>query len=259
VKPLPVLALVLVLVACGASTEDQVQRDGNSVVLPVVFPDGTEADLIYPAELDIAGLPVHPYSSGRLHGKSPNSLRGDVVGRDFWIERAKVHDVLVGANRGKEPRLVAEYRGADGQPVGLWDIRLDSDYLGFQFGSWAVLVYDYTDAAAMTEEERASWAASFSGRETKGGYLLLKGRAPLRLARAGEHAGPEIEFGESAEGKGLSLSPARCRQPVDRGPGHATWCVAPSMRAQAVGPERFVKALLAGLEVRDPSVTKPNR
>jgi hypothetical protein len=250
VKPLPVLALVLVLVGCGATTGDQRQA-GDGVVLPVVFTDGTEAEVVYPADLDIAGLPVHPYSSGKLNGKSPNSLRGDVVSRDFWIQRAKVHDVLVGANKGKEPRLVAEYRGANEQLVGLWDIRTEPDFLGFQFGSWAVLVYDYTDAAAMTEAERASWAASFSGRETKDGYLLLEGSGSLRLARAGEDAGPELEFGESAEGKGLALMPGKCRQRVDRGPGQATWCVSPSMRAQAVGSEGFVEALLADLRVRD--------
>ena len=246
VKVLLALTLALSLAGCGSDVGEK-----STAVLPVTFPDGTEAEVTYPEDLGLDRLPVHPYSSGTLHGKSPNSLRGDSVGRDFWIERGSVHDVLLRANRGDEPRLITAYRGADGRPVGLWDIRLDSNYLGFQFGRWAVLVYDYTDAAAMTDAERASWAANFAGRETKDGYLLLEGTGPLRLARAGEHAGPELELGISAEGKGVSLKPGTCRRELDRNAGYATWCASPSMRAQVVAPKRFVDALIAGLEVRN--------
>jgi len=122
VKVLRALAVALSLAGCGSDTSQE-----NAAVLPVTFPDGTEAQVVYPEELGLDRLPVHPYSSGTLHGKSPNSLRGDSVGRDFWIERGSVRGVLVRANKGEEPRLMAAYRGADGQPVGLWDIRLDSN------------------------------------------------------------------------------------------------------------------------------------
>jgi len=103
----------------------------------------------------------------------------------------------------------------------------------------------------MTDAERVSWAENFSGHETKDAYLLLESTGPLRLARAGEHAGPSLELGVSAEGKGIDLKPGTCRQELDRSPGYATWCISPSMRVQVVGPKGLVDTLLAGLEVRD--------
>ena len=219
-------------------------------MLPVVFPDGTEAELVYPEELDIARLGVQPYSSGELQGKSPNSLRGDAVGRDFWIFHGELADVLVEVNNGHTPRRLAEYRGADGRAVGLWEIRDDFPHLGFQFGAWAVLVYDYTDAGAMTDAERASWAASFSGHEAGDGFLLLEGSGPLRLARAGEHAGPALELGNPG-GTGFTLFPGSCRRQTDRSAGFASWCLSPLMDVHATGSDAFVGALLRELEVKD--------
>lgn len=237
----------------------RIHRQGRSVVLPVVFPDGTQASLFYPPELDIAGLGVYPYSSGELQGKSPVRGRSDVVGRDFRILHGALEDVLVVLNGGK-PRLLGEYEGAGGQTIGFWDIASDGPHLGFQFDRWAVLVYDYTDGAAMTDAERASWAASFSGRETTDGFLLLKGSGPLRLARAGDHAGPELRFGDSPE-HGLSLFPGKCAhfqnmhdavagiRRVDRSPGFASWCLSPSMAVHAGGSDAFINALLRDLEI----------
>lgn len=239
----------------------RVDREGRSVVLPLVFPDGTRASLFYPPELDIAGLGVYPYSSGELQGKSPARGRSDVVGRDFWIFHRDLEDVLVALNGGM-PRLLAEYEGADGQTIGFWDIDSDFPHLGFQFGRWAVLVYDYTDGAAMTDAERASWAATFSGRETTEGFLLLEGSGPLRLARAGDHAGPELRFGDSPE-HGLSLFPGKCAhfrnkndavtgtRRVDRSPGFASWCLSPWMAVHAGGSDAFINALLRDLEIGD--------
>jgi hypothetical protein len=228
-------------------------REGHRVALPVAFPDGTRAELVYPSELDLAELGATPYSSGYLRGKSPTPGRGDEVGRDFRIFYGDVHDVLAFVNGGASPALLAHYKGADGQTVGFWDVRLNEtpDYLAFQFGHWAVLVYDYAGAAAMTDEERASWAASFSGRETDDGFLLLEGVGRLRLARTGEHAGPELAFGSAGE---LTLFPGRCTpqpKPVQRRSGFAGWCLSESMGVHATGRDGFIAALIAHLGVRD--------
>ena len=241
-------------------------READRVVLPVTFTDGTRAELVYPPKLDIAGLGGGPYGSGRLKGESPTRGRSDVVGRDFWIFYGEVEDVVLSLNGGKMPRLLAEYRGV-GQTVGFWDFRSDhdADYLAFQFGRWVVLVYDYSadgdlPGAAMTDAERASWSASLSGRETADGFLRLEDSEPLRLARAGEHAGPQLSFGSVEPQRSLTLYPGRCRPHSDQtrlvygklvqwSRGFADWCLSTSMRIHAAGSNRFIGALIRDLQV----------
>jgi hypothetical protein len=245
-------------------------REGDRVVLPLTFPDGTSAELVYPPELEIAELGVFPYSSGRLHGKSPTPRRSDVVGRDFVIRHGDLADVLVEFNNQKEPILLARYQGANDQTVGFWDLRTNDTarYLGFQFGRWAVLVYDYVaSGAAMTDPERASWAANFTGRETADGFLLLDGSGPLRLARAREHAGPELDFYGTHPERGLGLYPGDCKPHRDQTRlvdgrfvhwtgGFANWCLSDSMRIHASGSREFVGALIRELGVRNVTVAK---
>ena len=48
------------------------RAEGDSVVLPVTFTDGTSAELVYPRRLGIAALGVAPYGSATLRGKSPS-------------------------------------------------------------------------------------------------------------------------------------------------------------------------------------------
>jgi hypothetical protein len=238
------------------------RREGDDVVVPLTFPDGTTAELVYPLNLDLAALGVFPYASGRLQGKSPIAGRGDVVGRDFWIRRGDVEELLERRNGGRRPELLAQHEGADGATVGFWDLDADGTRkLGFQFGRWAVLVYDYVGAAAMTDAERASWAASFSGRETADGFLVLEASGPLRLARAGEHAGPQLTFSATDPRRELTLYPGPCRphrdqqrvvagKRVEWSGGFADWCLSESMRIHAGGTRRFIGALIGNLAVR---------
>ncbi len=104
--PLAVVAALLVLAGCGGRAEEPVAadekaaetraagagdgkldfapatyREGDRVVLPITFPDGTRAELLYPPALEIAELGVVPYGSGTLHGESPIPGRSD-YGRD---------------------------------------------------------------------------------------------------------------------------------------------------------------------------------
>ena len=245
----------------------------DRVVLPLTFPDGTSAELVYPPELEIAEFGLSPYTSGTLHGRSTERGRGDFVGRDFMIRHGDLEEVLDRFTGSRPPRLVAEYEGVDDRTVGLWDVRSEPvehlHYLGFQFGRWAVLVYDYRGAGSMTDAERASWAASFSGRETDDGFIVLEGSGPLRLARAGRHAGPEIDIASPDWERGLSLYPGTCTPHRDQtqlvdgklvdwsglwSAGSADWCVSDSMRAHAAGSRDFVGVLIRELEVRNMAI-----
>lgn len=238
-------------------------RDGDQVVMPLAFPDGTRAELLYSAGLALERFATRPYSSGRLHGRSPAPGRGDVVGRDFFVVDDGVSGVLARMYGRRAPVLVAEYEAPGGERVGLWDLgrRTNVHYLGFQFGRWAVLVYDYKAAGAMTDEERASWVESFSGRETDGGWLVLESSGPLRLARVGEHAGPQLMFFARGTERGFSLFPGTCRphrgqdrvvagRRVSWRGGFASWCLSGSLRIHASGPRPFVASLIRDLEVR---------
>ncbi len=247
-----------------------IYREGDRVVLPITFPDGTRAELVYAPELEIAELGVFPYSSGELRRINPTPSRGKSVARDFVIRYGDLDEFIAARNEGKPPRLVAQYEGADGQPVGLWDFGWNdtAHYLGFQFGRWAVLVYDYiAEPAAMIEAERASWAASFAGRETDDGFLVLEGSNSLRLPGAGEHAGPQLTFSAAEPSRALLVFPGECRaspdqtllvdgKRVSRHGGFASWCLSDSMRIHAEGRRDFIDSLVRGLEVRDVTMSK---
>jgi len=247
------------------------RAEGDSVVLPVIFTDGTSAELIYPRRLEIAALGLAPYGSAALHGKSAVPGRDDDVARDFLILHGDVHDYLTQPNRPKPPSPIARYEAADGQSVGFWNLpHPEPSYLGFQFGRWAVLVYDYpadgeSGGAAMTDAERAAWSASFSGRETADGFLLLRGSGPLRLARAGETAGPQLSFGSVGEPPWFALYPGPCKPHRDQTqlvdgklvewtPGFADWCLSDTMRIHARGRGPVIEGLIRGLAVRDVTV-----
>jgi hypothetical protein len=278
----PLVLAVALLTACGGSTHHgrgagdlgfvpATTVESDQVVLPVTFPDGTSAELLYPPKLEIAELGVFPYTSGTLRRIEPTPARGKSVARDFVIRYGDLNELLASRNDGKPPRLVGQHDGAGGQSVGLWDFSWNdtAHYLGFQFGRWAVLVYDYiADPAAMTEAERASWAASFTGRETDDGFLVLEGSGSLRLAGVGEHAGPQLTFSVTEPSRALLLFPGECRPDrfgetllVDgkRVSWHgrfASWCLSDSMRLHAEGSREFIDSVIRGLEVRNVTISK---
>jgi hypothetical protein len=240
---------IALLAALAAATPGDrfvppVERDGARAIVPLVFTDGTRARLSYPARLRLAERGVEPYGSGTLRG-------GD--GRDFAIRYGRVADVVAGWKK------LADYEG-----IGFYDSgpgEDDVDFLVFRFGHWVVLVYDYPPefdgASPMPEADRSAWARSLRGRVTRSGFLRLRGRGRLQLARAGEHAGPQLKFGPNL---GLILTPGRCRRTAgqDRRVAgrwvawsgrYATWCVSRSMRADAYGTAVRRRALIRGLRL----------
>ena len=48
----------------------------------------------------------------------------------------------------------------------------------------------------MTDQNLASWARGLAGAQTRDGFLRLSADQPLQLAKAGEHAGPELLFSD---------------------------------------------------------------
>jgi len=235
-------------------------REDDSVVMPVTFPDGTTAELVYPPELDLSSLRVQPYSSGY----------GPGFGRDFLVYDESIGEVI-GSYEGAE--LLAEYDKGHGSTVGFWRLPPDGVYLAFQFGSWTVLVYDYAEEGAqMTDQDRALWATNFHGRDADDGFLLLEADPPLRLAQAGEQAGPELQFWSRAGGfSGVLLFAGECT-PYHEGEGgfddiemvnglavsrddeFADWCVPKASMTVHVYQDpgdTFIDDMLDGLQIRN--------
>jgi hypothetical protein len=201
---------------------------------------------------------VRPYSSGG----------GRLPARDFSIFHGRLEQVLEALGPAQK---LGWYRDGRGGTVGLWHLSPDAETneLAFVFGSWTVLVYDYTLGSAgppMTDEERGLWARSLRGRETPDGFLVLKARAPLTLPSAGDHAGPELMFGNG--GRMVLLFPGRCKAKpagsedvevvnglhVSRSSGFASWCVPEASMVVHVyegEAETFIDEVLEGLQIRN--------
>lgn len=203
-----VVALALLAVACETDSEIQprarptlsprsqleigdpqsfipgTHKERSRVVMPVSFPDGSTAEIVYSAGLDIAAMGAQPYSSGGL---------SNCCESDFFILFDSVPKTELG---GDVPLKV--YRGVDGAPVEYWrvgapghDPQIDR-WLIFRFGRWNVFIHD--TKGSMTQDQLAAWARLLRGEETGGGFLRLSAEPPLRLREAGQHAGPELLF-----------------------------------------------------------------
>ncbi|MEV0197425.1 hypothetical protein [Nonomuraea sp. NPDC050691] len=155
---------------------------GGDEVIRVVFPDGTPAEVRYPARLGLAALGSRPFQGA-------------------WVD-------------GQYRRMSAPYGGEaevsrGGRPlrnltpdVELWPRQPGSGSYGqvllFSFGDWRLAMYDRPEG--LTFEQRMAAAGHIRGRITKGGYLVLTATAPVRLARPGETVlgdpvGPQLWFG----------------------------------------------------------------
>ena len=188
------------------------RRAGDTVILPVVFPDGSTAELSAPPELDLASLGVRARTSGMLGNDA-------ATGRDLLI----FYGNAKGLTAGTAP--VACYQGADRSQV---ELRRNQDpgvrfWLLFRFGAWTVALWDGNAGRLMGHQDRALWARSLVGRETEGGWLVLRGKRPLRLGP--EHDGDvQLQLGDLSP-RAVLLWPVGCEP--RRGPdttiigGHA--------------------------------------
>jgi hypothetical protein len=221
------------------------RREGNAVVMPVVFPDGTTAELRYPPKLDLARLGVRARTSGVL-GDDPDTGRGLEV----------VYGDADGLTAGKAP--VACYRGTDGGQVELWqtpdpDLRF---WLLFRFGDWTVAAWDGNAGRLLRHQDRARWARSLVGRRSGQGWLVLRGKRPLRLG-ADFDGDVQLQLGNLSP-RAVLLWPIRCTsraRPVPSRLGRdwfASYCLpkAPAEVHVYDSDGSFGRAVVRGLQVR---------
>ncbi|GAA3004210.1 hypothetical protein [Streptosporangium longisporum] len=161
-------------------------RNGREI-LDVVFPDGSSAEIGYPAELGLARLGVRPATTGWLDGV-PDSYR----------RLTTPQGGPAGVSRGQP--MIRKLTGK----VTLWQPMspAEGETLLFAFDPWYVALRDLKSGT--TFEQRLLWARNLRGKVTGDGHLVLTARPPLRLAVpgqivGGEQAGPQLWFGGARE------------------------------------------------------------
>ncbi|WP_329085550.1 hypothetical protein [Streptosporangium sp. NBC_01469] len=163
------------------------RQEGGREILDVVFPDGSAAEVSYPAEVGLAKLGVRPAISGRLEGDTGPYRQLNVPSGG-----------PAGVAQGR-PMIRRLAKG-----VTLWHPMspAEGEVLLFAFDPWFVALRDLKDG--MPFEQRMLWARGLSGKVTKGGYLVLDAESPVRLATQGEilrgePLGPQLWFGGARE------------------------------------------------------------
>ena len=226
------------------------RTEGDRVVLPVVFPDGSTAELVYPPALDLARLSVRPYWVACGHD----------VGFSYYDPQGTLYE--------GEP--IQTWMRDDGQRVGVYqavDREAGGDgkpivYLIFHFGDWTLDVYDYGGNAAMSEQERKACATGLSATITDDGWIVLSGSPRIDL---GGHV-PALEFGGLGDTQPfVLLFPGPCESwpdarreiggvMVELTDDFAAWCHPGGMMRIHVyftGEPVFVEQLVRHLRVRN--------
>ncbi|WP_219466380.1 hypothetical protein [Nonomuraea rhizosphaerae] len=218
-----------------------VQAKGGDEVIRVVFPDGTRADVRYPADLRLNELGARPFQ-GIWVGQNYRGLYAP-WGGEMEITRGGQPIRNFAPNVTLWPR----------QPGGSF-----GQMLMFAFGKWRLAMYDRPEGLSF--EDRMAAAKSVRGKVGKDGYLVLSGGGAVRLARPGETAeggliGPQLWFGGGA-GDMVALIPMPdCRtgermpsQANNRGRPARTVCRG-DMLIAASGSRSFVDTAVAKIRI----------
>lgn len=190
--------------------------EGSRTVLPLTFPDGSSAEIVYSSDMRLAERGVRPYfvACGRdlnfFYGYDPD---------EGWYS-----DEELGTYEGFDGARVRFLRAADNPNTG---------YFVFHFGDWTVLMYDYLKPG-LSEEQRRRCVADLRGSQTPGGFLVLKGDLPDDLALGD----PELMIGDLRPG--ILLFPGPCQnlgsgqaESIGRRTTFASWCLSNEMTIHA--------------------------
>jgi hypothetical protein len=229
-------------------------REGNRTVLPVTFPDGSTAELVYPTALGLAGLGVQPDVS-LLRTQDPGPRYELVFSRGGPVP---------GLRKGDRP--VGRYQTTKGRPVQLWaaveNPGVLSGYgywLQYRIGAWTVL------AGVADRAMAAEVAGNLDGRQTDDGFVVVQADSPFALSRQhGEGRGAQLAIGDrnplpdaivAEPWRLIELSPVRgsCQQEGVSG-DHGAKCLGlpgAGIFANISGDPSWVKTVVRGLQARN--------
>ncbi|MGH2707487.1 MAG: hypothetical protein ACRDJK_04255 [Actinomycetota bacterium] len=228
--------------------------EGASTVMPITFPDGSTAEVVYDSKLGLAERGLRPSYSGDLT---------DCCFRLFAVDY-ELNTFVQG------PEL-ARFPGADGAPVPLRaGVQGDPDrYLVLKVGPWSVGVPEGR-SDKLTDAQKATWAAGLVGRQTAEGFLVLEGKPPVKMTATGEASGPSLRIGSILR-EGIRTFPGACRPPAGRrvrmvngipvrlAARFGALCFADApMALQIYGDEKFIRAVVGGIQIRNVKPPQPS-
>lgn len=175
----------------GFHPESRVEN--GEIVMPLVFVDGSSAEVVALSELGIQRMTAAMYTAGGLGGV----------------------DRTMNFRYGSPGSLFHEgpletYEGYDGEPVEVWKGPpgdWECPNLVFHFGDWFVGVR--TCQRELSVHDKEMWAGSLRGEVKRGGFLVLSADPPLVLQQTGGHEGPELILGMD-RANWIELEPGRC-------------------------------------------------
>ena len=221
-------------------------REGDVIVMPITFPDGTTAEAVYPSDLGLDGFNVYPDAYANLEAGS---------GACGWPVHASRSDPREDWARGAGP--LDSHTRIDGTVVELWQGKpwtRPHNILVTRFGRWNVIVL--CRAQAMIPEV-VLWAEHLGAHTSRDGLLVLEDSLPLE-AHPGD-TGATIRLSGPNVVVDLEVSPDDCRNggATDLGSadGVVEWCVDGNVHvyANAFEPRQhaFLERLTADLTVRN--------
>ncbi len=223
------------------------ERDGDRIRLPVVFPDGSRATLVYPLALDLATLGVQPDLSYVWDGYFPIVF---------------MHDPNASIDAFVDPEGPVRFVNSSAGGLEIWRARgNDVDrrfWIRFELPTWTVLV-SVRDAL----EEAVTVASGLDIRETNAGFPIVEASGPITLAEGfGEAGGAQLAFGDgiaepdivSQLDAAIYLSPDGCSLATNGAwsGGYGSTCLGDgTVFASIYGDREFVTSVIEGLRVED--------
>jgi hypothetical protein len=222
--------------------------EGGRTVMPVTFPDGTRAELVFPPDLALEKLNVYPdtFALGgpRTCGLPVYGTQHDPHGQRSWFV-------------GKAP--LWEHVRPDGQTVQLWEgtPAHGGNVLVYRFGSWTVLVPCLDSAEP---EHLRFWAESLHGEASPDGLLVLDSTPPLVVNPWRNQHAATIRMSGNDIIIDLRTSTESCDDgnggDRDADDGVVQWCIQPRggiylyANGFTLAAERLLQGLVEDLEVR---------
>jgi hypothetical protein len=227
---------------------------GDTTRMPVVFPDGSSATLVYPADLRLAELGIQPDISYAFRGR----YQGPIV---------FIHDPDASVARYMDPDEGSMLINSSEGGLEVFSARgsTDGQLIRSELPSWTVLVpfEDPKGGASRTATKAVQIAAVLGLRETPAGFPIVEVSGAAELAEGfGEAGGAQLAIGDASPvpdiisqlDATIFLSPDGCSPVTDTDfpGGYGASCLGDGqVFASIYGDRGFVRNVIEGLRVED--------